>query len=307
MLGSLLFVASRSLLNVLFLLSLRKVKMDQRKLMDNANTITDMAKVCSRHSVILSLLLIEIWLQLQLQNNVYELVSDINARQALMDEKVLTLEERLLIISEQIEQMPDLIKKTLLSGTQRSSLPTLVENISVANQNIQVPSYIMPSYQKMGDESLQQAKHTYLHPNDAACLSARPSWSATNISNPSASGSNPSYSNAKQYLTPNVLRTSSFDTWTDTSDFARFFNCLSEGTSLHLILPWVASAASLSNWIPVVECTVRCECLVGVRTAYARDVHSDESASSARISSARATSDLVATHRWVSWPTPPCT
>lgn len=127
-----------------------------------------------------------------------------------MDEKVLTLEERLLIISEQIEQMPDLIKKTLLSGTQRSSLPTLVENMSVANQNIQVPSYIMPSYQKMGDESLQQAKHTYLHPNDAACLSARPSWSATNISNPS--GSNSSYSNAKQYLTPNVLRTTSFDT-----------------------------------------------------------------------------------------------
>lgn len=27
------------------LISLRKVKMDQRKLMDNANTITDMAKV----------------------------------------------------------------------------------------------------------------------------------------------------------------------------------------------------------------------------------------------------------------------
>lgn len=29
----------------LFVNSLRKVKMDQRKLMDNANTITDMAKV----------------------------------------------------------------------------------------------------------------------------------------------------------------------------------------------------------------------------------------------------------------------
>ena len=28
-----------------FVRSLRKVKMDQRKLMDNANTITDMAKV----------------------------------------------------------------------------------------------------------------------------------------------------------------------------------------------------------------------------------------------------------------------
>lgn len=29
--------------------SLRKVKMDQRKLMDNANTITDMAKVRIHH------------------------------------------------------------------------------------------------------------------------------------------------------------------------------------------------------------------------------------------------------------------
>lgn len=49
-----------SLLNVLLLCSLRKVKMDQRKLMDNANTITDMAKVCSRHNVLHSLLKFEI-------------------------------------------------------------------------------------------------------------------------------------------------------------------------------------------------------------------------------------------------------
>lgn len=32
--------------------SLRKVKMDQRKLMDNANTITDMAKVMDSLSTI---------------------------------------------------------------------------------------------------------------------------------------------------------------------------------------------------------------------------------------------------------------
>lgn len=31
---------------------LRKVKMDQRKLMDNANTITDMAKVSNKHEPI---------------------------------------------------------------------------------------------------------------------------------------------------------------------------------------------------------------------------------------------------------------
>ena len=151
----------------------------------------------------------------QMQNNVYELVSDINTRQALIDEKVLTLEERLLMIHEQIEQMPDLIKKTLTSNQQRSSLPTLVENIMVSNQDIQVPtcSYNIPSYQHRTPEELQQqAKHTYLHPNDAACLVTRPSWSTSNI-NTSMTGSNPNYSNAKQYLTPNVLRTTSFDTW----------------------------------------------------------------------------------------------
>lgn len=148
----------------------------------------------------------------------YEIVSDINARQALIDEKVLTLEERLLIIHELIEQLPDLIKKSLATPQQRSSLPTLVENITVSNQNIQVPacSYNMPSYHKVSEDSQQHqlsAKHTYLHPNDAACLSARPSWSTSNI-NTSIASSNPNYSNssAKQYLTPNVLRTSSFDT-----------------------------------------------------------------------------------------------
>lgn len=142
-----------------------------------------------------------------------------------MDEKVLTLEERLLIIHEQIDQMPDQIKKVLTSGAvQRSSLPTLVENnITVAanhhnanNNNICVPmSSYMPSYQRMSDD-LQQAKHTYLHPNDAACLSARPSWSASNV-NTSGSNAPMQYvtgggsSAAKQYLTPNV-RTTSFDT-----------------------------------------------------------------------------------------------
>lgn len=175
-----------------------------------------------------------------MQNNVYELVSDINARQALMDEKVLTLEERLLIIHEQIDQMPEQIKKVLTSGAvQRSSLPTLVENnITVGggshhhnggspnNNNITVPmSGYMPSYQRMSDD-LQQAKHTYLHPNDAACLSARPSWSTSNINTPlqQAGSSAPTQQQqqqqqyasggnaAKQYLTPNVLRTTSFDT-----------------------------------------------------------------------------------------------
>lgn len=55
-------------------ISLRKVKMDQRKLMDNANTITDMAKT---------------------QNTVYEIVSDMATRQDTMDERVTRLEEKI--------------------------------------------------------------------------------------------------------------------------------------------------------------------------------------------------------------------
>jgi len=57
---------------LLAIYALRKVKMDQRKLMDNANTITDMAKT---------------------QNSVYEIVSDVNSRQDIMEERLASLRE----------------------------------------------------------------------------------------------------------------------------------------------------------------------------------------------------------------------
>lgn len=47
--------------------------MDQRKLMDNANTITDMAKT---------------------QNTVYEIVSDMSTRQDTIDERLSSLEDK---------------------------------------------------------------------------------------------------------------------------------------------------------------------------------------------------------------------
>lgn len=144
-------------------------------------------------------------------------MSDINARQALIDAKVLTLEERLLIIYEQIEQLPEQIKKAITTSQHRSSLPTLVENMAGSSQNI---SILGNNYKRninnndnndntndnsSNDNNKNQSspKHTFLHPNDAACLSPRPSWSTSNI-NPSGSG--------KHYLAPNVLRTTSFDT-----------------------------------------------------------------------------------------------
>jgi len=48
--------------------------MDQRKLMDNANTITDMAKT---------------------QNTVYEIVSDMATRQDALDERITGLEDKI--------------------------------------------------------------------------------------------------------------------------------------------------------------------------------------------------------------------
>ncbi|KAI8434201.1 hypothetical protein MSG28_012310, partial [Choristoneura fumiferana] len=65
---------------LLAIYALRKVKMDQRKLMDNANTITDMAK--------------DPFL-LQTQNTVYEIVSDMSSRQDSIEERLTSLEEKL--------------------------------------------------------------------------------------------------------------------------------------------------------------------------------------------------------------------
>lgn len=66
--------------------------MDQRKLMDNANTITDMAKT---------------------QNTVYELVSDMNGRQDVLDERVTTMEDKLTQIQESLDSLPDVLARCL--------------------------------------------------------------------------------------------------------------------------------------------------------------------------------------------------
>jgi len=85
-----------------FLDRLRKVKMDQRKLMDNANTITDMAKT---------------------QNNVYEILSDVNSRQDIMDERIANLEDRINSIQCSLDLLPDILTR-LVSSRARSLSPT---------------------------------------------------------------------------------------------------------------------------------------------------------------------------------------
>eukprot|EP00092_Neocalanus_flemingeri_P049340 GFUD01056669.1.p1 GENE.GFUD01056669.1~~GFUD01056669.1.p1 ORF type:complete len:158 (-),score=31.43 GFUD01056669.1:94-567(-) len=76
---------------LLAIYALRKVKLDQRKLMDNANTIADMAKT---------------------QNSVYEMVSDVNNRQYIMEERLTCLEEKMSNIQRTLELLPDMLTRS---------------------------------------------------------------------------------------------------------------------------------------------------------------------------------------------------
>merc|ERR1711962_1599041 len=78
---------------LLAIYALRKVKMDQRKLMDNANTITDMAKT---------------------QNNVYEILSDVNSRQDIMEERISSLEEKMTNVQLSLDLLPETLNRVLL-------------------------------------------------------------------------------------------------------------------------------------------------------------------------------------------------
>uniref|UniRef100_A0A182FTH1 Calmodulin-binding domain-containing protein n=1 Tax=Anopheles albimanus TaxID=7167 RepID=A0A182FTH1_ANOAL len=118
---------------LLAIYALRKVKMDQRKLMDNANTITDMAKVgilvvlCSglRHQRQLD----ELWLgingavalfsSIKTQNTVYEIVSDMSTRQDTLEERITSLEDKLASLQTQIENLPEVLTRCLTQHQER--------------------------------------------------------------------------------------------------------------------------------------------------------------------------------------------
>lgn len=132
-----------------------------------------------------------------MQNNVYELVSDINQRHELLDERLISLEDRMALLFEQLENLPESLTKLLqqISLQQIIKKPALIEDLA----RIDDPN------SNQANQSEQTHKHTYLHPNDAAAIKARPSWSSTNLTSPASSP-------GQQFLSPIVCRTSSFDT-----------------------------------------------------------------------------------------------
>ncbi|XKL69007.1 hypothetical protein PGB90_006776 [Kerria lacca] len=104
---------------LLAIYALRKVKMDQRKLMDNANTITDMAKT---------------------QNTVYEIVSDLSSRNDNLEDRLVTLEDKMSGLQEQLELLPELIAKP-------SSASSNIYTVINMPHSQSVPPNFMPSAQ----------------------------------------------------------------------------------------------------------------------------------------------------------------
>ena len=47
----------------------------------------------------------------QTQNNVYEILSDVNSRQDIMDERIANLEDRLNAIQVSMDMLPDLLSR----------------------------------------------------------------------------------------------------------------------------------------------------------------------------------------------------
>lgn len=87
--------------------SLRKVKMDQRKLMDNANTVTDMAKTL---------------------NTVFEIISDITSQHEVLESKFIELEKRLDLQAECLLSINDKLDLMLDRTTTTTAAPATTTN-----------------------------------------------------------------------------------------------------------------------------------------------------------------------------------
>lgn len=100
--------------------------MDQRKLMDNANTITDMAKVYEILIFLKELMVVKIYCRSQTQNTVYEIVSDMNTRQDALEQRLGSLEDQLVNVEEKLtslqnhlEILPEELTRCLAQHAER--------------------------------------------------------------------------------------------------------------------------------------------------------------------------------------------
>ncbi|XP_064900864.1 small conductance calcium-activated potassium channel protein 2-like [Columba livia] len=85
---------------------LRSVKMEQRKLNDQANTLVDLAKT---------------------QNIMYDMISDLNERSEDFEKRIITLETKLETLIHSIQALPGLISQTI-SQQQRDLLEAQTQN-----------------------------------------------------------------------------------------------------------------------------------------------------------------------------------
>ncbi|XP_029142021.1 small conductance calcium-activated potassium channel protein 2 isoform X2 [Protobothrops mucrosquamatus] len=85
---------------------LRSVKMEQRKLNDQANTLVDLAKT---------------------QNIMYDMISDLNERSEDFEKRIVTLETKLETLIGSIQALPGLISQTI-SQQQREFLEAQIQN-----------------------------------------------------------------------------------------------------------------------------------------------------------------------------------
>ncbi|KAI5724378.1 hypothetical protein M8J77_001955 [Diaphorina citri] len=124
--------------------------MDQRKLMDNANTITDMAKT---------------------QNTVYEIVSDMSSRYDALEDRLVALEDKLVTLQEQVELLPELLTRCITQhlaspGAGGSKDPSALGNTNGTAGTI--------TNSASNPTSMSESRRNFLHPESAATIPSNP-------------------------------------------------------------------------------------------------------------------------------------
>ena len=124
----------------------------------------------------------------QTQTSIYELVSEMNQRQEILEERIVVLEERLGSLHEQLEALPmtltGIIEQALIPQLKHSFGRTLSPpNLHSEVQNVHTLNPYFSSSQSIG-----QDRHTHLHPDDATSIRNRPGWSTGNSTSGGSSG-----------------------------------------------------------------------------------------------------------------------